>query len=152
VGLFGSLLGQGPLLAGTLRFPGEFLELPNKLGELKPGIYCVSATYLQGMHKPPPFRGQWSEETERLYQEGMVFRWQYDHRFDDDERTLLTRYQKDGRAAKLVSAYYELRLARLINYLRERCRPFDNVNDSILIFQVTEEQLEEALQPLVLPE
>lgn len=150
VGLLGSLLGQGPLLAATSRIPGEYPELPRKLGELKPGLYCISATYFQGVDKPAEYR-RWSEASERLYQEGMVFRWQYDHRFDYDTREFFGPYDRDGSALKLVEAYYELRLARLILYLREQ-KPMAKVENSILVFELTEDELTEALRPLLLPE
>ena len=49
-----------------------------------------------------------------------------------------------------VSSYHELRFARLLKYLREKRTPDGQVNYSILIYRVTEQDLIEAFRPLVL--
>ena len=117
MGLLGSLHGQGTLLAGTTPLPGEYPELPERITEsLRPGVYCISATYLQGIYTP--FRGHWTEYYEELYQKNLTFCWHYNHRDDPESRRLLSCFEEhDSRAVKhdrwrdqFVSSYHALRL------------------------------------------
>ena len=122
LGLLGAPFGQGPLLAATARAnPRLVPEL------LHPGIYCISATYLQGVDEKVPFHGPWTERFERQYQKNMEFRWFYDQRGDPDANELLSRFaehdaqtrsKKDRWRAEFAATYHELRFARLVKFLR----------------------------------
>ena len=127
IGLLGSPLGQGPLLAAATYIPGEYPELPDRIPEtLEPGIYASAPTYLQGVDEKVPFgRGRWTDEYERLYQENRAFCWHYNHRDSIPEsRMALSYYERYGNRTRemFVKSYHELRFARLLKYLREKRR------------------------------
>jgi hypothetical protein len=106
------------------------------------GIYCVSATMLQSIYTRTP--GPWAEPYERAYRQtkmdadrfvaAMGGPLQMDHLSSADAATW----------HRLVRDYDELRFGRLAAYLRQRT-PDDSIGYSILIFTLTDRDVQEAL-------
>jgi hypothetical protein len=119
---------------------------PHRFGPLTGGTYCISATMLQGVylsHCPGP----WTPEYESLYQTGAAI----------VERLATTNNNPPARAyllqktgiqdiGKFLSAFEEFRFARLCAFLRRR-EPDDQVGYSILIYRLTDREVEQALSP-----
>ncbi|MGE3243248.1 MAG: ArnT family glycosyltransferase [Pirellulales bacterium] len=96
--------------------------------ELKPGVYCISASMLQGVYVDP--RGPWTEKSEKIYQQ---------------LRAEMSASTTDPAGLEYFDS---LRLARLCAYLRQR-EPDDTIGYSILIYELSADDLEQALrQPL----
>lgn len=95
---------------------------------LKGGIYCIGATSLQGLYARYP--GRWNRDYEARY------------------RTALAEIQQpaaDEMEARLLSENYQcLRTARLMAFLRHR-EPLDEIGYSILIYDLTNEDVRIAL-------
>jgi hypothetical protein len=164
LGQFSSPYSLGPLeaalIAGGTRIGGEYLELPERISDtLSPGIYCISATHLQGIYVGK-FRGPWKDSYEKLYRRNLEFLELYNHRDEPASRKLLDYLEErdalagkeDKWRANFAATYNELRFARLRKYLRERREPDAQINHSIMIYRVTAEDLREAFQPMVLAE
>lgn len=106
---------------------------------LQPGTYAISATMLS--HVYSPLRGEWTPERERVYQTLRAL-----------EPSLLHYAQSPEQHATLDAAawvqawdrYEPLRFARLCHYLRAR-QPDDHIGYSILIFRLTQTELDAAL-------
>ena len=98
------------------------------LRRLTGGVYCISATLLQTTYTGA--FGPWSEPYEREYQ-----------------RLLEQVNRRQGTReswSNVVARFRELRYARLCAYLRQR-EPDDSVGYSILIYRLTDEDIEAAL-------
>ena len=111
--------------------------------EPAPGIYCISATMLQQVYSP--FRGLWSAEKEREYQEGRakepLFREYWRNPSIRDEVARLG----SGKAFEDTWAHYNLlRFARLCHYLRAR-QPDAQPGYSILVYRLDQAELDGAL-------
>jgi hypothetical protein len=140
--------GQDGLAAGGVevrRMPGfRNFDVPRrKLPAYGPGLYCVSATMLQGVLDP--MTAPWVERKEQRYQ-------QLRAKFDGlaaakgiDPRRYLELLADNGWSDSL-SEYDHLRSRRLMAYLRHR-RPDDNVNGSILIYRLGQDDIEQAFGP-----
>lgn len=110
---------------------------------LEPGVYCFSATMLQGLYFMTP--GDWSARYETDYQ-SMLYNLRL---FDSTAVNPATRQallQQTGEAfwAKNFQAFEHLRTARLAAYLRRRS-PDAEVGYSILIYRVSADELAQAL-------
>jgi hypothetical protein len=110
---------------------------------LDPGVYCISATLLQGLYldaKPP-----WSAEQEMKYQ-GLLHNLRLYQGTDSKpaERDALIRHTGEEFWRKTFGAWEQLRFARLTAVLRRR-EPDDQIGHSILIYRVSEEELSRAL-------
>src|SRR5262249_48894951 len=108
------------------------------------GVYCVSATLLQGLLLRTP--GPWTREHERLYQ-GMCEVLGRAEQLGDDKTALdnLLREQTDSPSWEIFTHYFgQVRLARLCAYLRQR-EPDDQVGYSILIYRLSDANVEAAL-------
>jgi len=100
------------------------------LYELTGGIYCVSATMLQTVYTRA--RGPWSAPYEQAYQRARL----------EIERA--TPAANDRAWRQLASDFDQLRMARLFAYLRRR-EPDDQIGYSILIFRLSNEDVQQAL-------
>ncbi len=115
------------------RLPGFFdLGRRRTLVPLRGGVYCISASMLQLYGAPSST--PWGDDEEAVY------------------RRFLTRLEPTARHATRPIPYADaameqfdhLRLARLVHYLRRR-EPETVVAGSILIFRLTDAEVEEAL-------
>jgi hypothetical protein len=142
---------------GVPRYYGlPTLELPSspdwrkapETGDLRPGIYCISATNLQHVYLEP--RGPWNAKYEQTYQDlrgriaTLIQRQQ-------EQPQLFTQSPADAAAAQeitewqnVIRQFEQYRFARLCAYLRLR-EPDDNVGYSILIYKVSADDLQRAL-------
>lgn len=109
------------------------------LAVLEGGTYCISATMLQSVYTRAP--GPWSAVYEAEYQRG---------RRELEEAGVGTR--REGglwprtpvALDRVIDHYDQLRLARLAAYLRHR-EPDDWIGYSILVFRLTDEEVDAAL-------
>jgi len=109
-------------------------ELPfdssaDKLPAFPPGTYCISATTLQHVYSLE--YGKWTREYELAYRLALARKI---HHVD------LTANDSVINSASLQ----RLRFARLCAYLRRR-EPTANVGNSILVFQLNQQELEQGL-------
>jgi hypothetical protein len=110
---------------------------------LKGGVYCVSATTLQGIAVKIP--GPWTVQNERMYQNVSGFLKEYEPiRNDEPARKAMLGSIGFSEEGDLFDLYEHLRLARLCAYLRRR-EPDDMVNYSILIYRLSDAEVEQAL-------
>ncbi len=124
--------------------PGFFdLDTPQTF-PLHGGIYCLSATMLQGVYSPytPP----WTQGDEKLYglAHGEIRRWDASA---NDPRARGQLIQEKGAPywSACLKTDGQLRLARLCAYLRQRT-PDDEVGYSILIYRLSDEDVRRALE------
>jgi hypothetical protein len=101
----------------------------DKLPAFEPGTYCISATTLQHVYSFE--HGKWTREYESAYRLALA---RTVHHFD---------LAADDSFANDVSLQ-RLRFARLCAYLRKR-EPTANVGNSILVFQLNQQELDQAL-------
>jgi hypothetical protein len=110
---------------------------------LQHGIYCLSATMLQGVYSR--FHRPWTpaDETLRGQLGAEINRWNDTVNNPIAHEQLL---QENGADywATCIKIYGELRLARLCAYLRHRA-PDDEVGYSILIYRLSDEEVQRAL-------
>lgn len=113
------------------------------LPPLSGGVYCISATMLQGLYLD--FRGPWNPDYERLYRSVLTDVVRYRNTKDDPaaRRKLEEEAGMDFWVMRFRQ-YEQLRFARLASYLRQR-EPDDHVGYSILIYRLSNEQVQEAL-------
>jgi hypothetical protein len=130
----------------AIMLPGFYDYRPLAIPEnLRPGIYCISATLVQGVYLDCP--GPWTPEHERIFreqteelesfksaakQQGLQALWST---ITDEERQILS---------QLFRQWEQLRFTRLTHFLRRR-EPDAHVNYSILIFRVDEKELARSL-------
>jgi Dolichyl-phosphate-mannose-protein mannosyltransferase len=101
----------------------------DKLPAFQPGTYCISATTLQHVYSIE--HGKWTAQYESAYRLALARKI---HHFD------LTASDSVVNSASLQ----RLRFARLCAYLRRR-EPTANVGNSILVFQLNQQELDQAL-------
>ena len=101
----------------------------DKLPAFEPGTYCISATTLQHVYSLA--HGKWTREYESAYRLALA---REVYHFD------LTANDSFINSASLQ----RLRFARLCAYLRKR-EPTANVGNSILVFQLNQQELDQAL-------
>jgi hypothetical protein len=103
------------------------------------GIYCISATMLQSVYTRAP--GPWAVPYEAAYQRTRIDI----ERFGSLTREALVPSDRERAAwRRLTSDFEQLRLARLSAYLRRR-EPDDQIGNSILIFRLTDREVQDAL-------
>jgi tetratricopeptide (TPR) repeat protein len=135
----------------------ESIDLAPSVGiprRLQPGLYCISATLLQGVYAEP--LGPWCTAFEATYQRARHF---IDAATEDasvagaivsDSRSDLPSVQPDEAAddaavrEAAVHAFNLLQAGRLRAFLRQRA-PDANVGGSILVFRLSAADLEAAL-------
>ncbi len=130
-----------PLLADLL---DDGPPSPELFERLQPGYYAISATYLASVYLPDP--GPWSTDYEERYQLlKRINAEELAHRRDPHLQTRLE--QKFGQKAVIeyLRDFPALRTARLAAFLRYR-QPVDNAGYSILIFKLTADDLNQALE------
>ena len=110
---------------------------------LQGGIYCLSATMLQGVYSR--FHPPWTSENETLYGQvrSQIYRWNSTVN-DPVAREHLLQENGSENWAACFKIYGDLRLARLCAYLRHRT-PDDEVGYSILIYRLSNEEVQQAL-------
>jgi 4-amino-4-deoxy-L-arabinose transferase-like glycosyltransferase len=101
----------------------------DKMPAFEPGTYCISATTLQHVYSFE--HGKWTREYESAYRLALA---RAVHHFD---------LAANDSFANDVSLQ-RLRFARLCAYLRKR-EPTANVGNSILVFQLNQQELDQAL-------
>src|SRR5439155_11886334 len=108
--------------------------------ELRGGYYCVSASMLPMVLTEP--RGPWSTFYERDYQQALAA-FKRITAMSPEEQAELSRTHAEE-ASRIVARFDALRTGRLMAYLRHR-QPDDNVGYSILIYRLSENDVEQAL-------
>ena len=108
------------------------------------GVYCISATMLQAVYLTDAW-GPWQNRYEKVYRQMLADMEQYVRTSDDiDARARLVREKGPEFWEQRFRLYDQLRFARLVSYLRQR-EPDDNVGYSILIYRLSDAQVQEAL-------
>jgi hypothetical protein len=110
---------------------------------LRGGVYCISATMLQQVYTSSA--GRWTTAHEQLYQQIATNIGFYD-RARQDQAALDDLQQRYGLAFwnQQFEMFLLLRAGRLCAYLRQR-EPLDLVGYSILIYRLTDEEIDRAL-------
>jgi hypothetical protein len=128
-----------PAYYGINALPLPVDKFPPTAPQLRPGLYCVSATALQCVYAQS--QGAWSEKYETSFQ---ILK----RHLERVGRIPLAQAEKEiGGAEKLRQlgwTYYMLSVARLMAYLRQ-LEPLDSIGYSILLFQMSSEDLNRAL-------
>jgi hypothetical protein len=123
--------------------PGYYDVSPAQTFPLQGGVYCLSATMLQGVYST--FHQPWTPANETSYgrAQAEINRWHSTFNNPVARKYLL---QERGEAywAACIQIYGDLRLARLCAYLRHR-PPDDEVGYSILIFRLSTKEVQQAL-------
>lgn len=117
-------------IAGEPLAPYYYHYLPRHWLELKPGLYCVSATLLQDVYSP--FRGQWTAGREAAYR--IILRQMRTEIAEGKRNTLIAEFG-DGPSRPLWTLD-RLRFARLCQYLRLR-RPDAVIGYNIFIYRLS---------------
>jgi hypothetical protein len=128
----------------ALLLPGFFdMDSPQTF-PLQHGVYCISATMLQGVYSRFPLPWTPANETLRSQLRDEIDRWNSTANDPQARNHLL---QENGASywATCTKIYGELRLARLCAYLRHR-PPDDEVGYSILIYRLSDEEVQQALR------
>jgi hypothetical protein len=112
---------------------------------MRAGVYCVSATMYQGIYLETP--GAWTDEYQGQFENASFNMKVFDGTAGDAaERERLVRQTGEAFWVNNFAVYQQLRFARLAAYLRER-EPDASAGYSILIFRLTEADLDQALGP-----
>jgi hypothetical protein len=127
----------------ALSLPGYLDVATPQTFPLGDGIYCLSATMLQGVYSR--FHRPWTSANETLYGQvrAQIIRWNSTSN-DPVARKLLLQEHGSENWAACIKIYGDLRLARLCAYLRHRA-PDDEVGYSILIYRLSNEEVQQAL-------
>jgi hypothetical protein len=134
----------------------SFFDLRNKrnFDPLKGGVYCISATMLQTIHLGA-CRGEWNDRYEQRYLRTLDFleRLRATGGKPEAKQAVLHQFG-DPTDEKIVSdwiiPFHQLRLGRLCAHLRRR-EPDHQVGHSILIYRLTDEEVQRAVSPFVPP-
>jgi hypothetical protein len=137
---FGS---SSPMAWGvTARALPSYHEAPRsaQVFELGGGLYCISATMLQGVYADPP--GPWTASNEAAYQRvraiaAPILR-------GEVPRTEQRRRLRDPAFRSVYERYHRLRFGRLTAHLRQR-EPDANVGYAILIYRLSDDEVRTAL-------
>jgi hypothetical protein len=110
---------------------------------LQAGVYCISASMLQGVYSR--FHRPWTPANETLHQQvhAEISRWNSTANDPLARQQLLQEYPANYWDTCLKISG-ELRLARLCAYLRHRT-PDDEVGSSIIIYRLSDEEVRRAL-------
>jgi hypothetical protein len=107
-----------------------------------PGLYAISATMLQ--HVYMPIRGPWTGEREQLYQAFRAYNPVFKSLKANPNQPLPDDTSGKDWALRW-DQFEQYRFARLCHYLRSR-QPDANVGYSILIYRLTQNEIEDALE------
>jgi hypothetical protein len=143
---FGSALPQSYGIRAT-PLP-SFLEFaPRAPGPLRGGVYCISATMLQGIAGNYICPGPWTGAYEARYRSALALLGRIGSpSVDPAAREALLRQAGFGGPAELAGAFEQLRFGRLCAFLRQR-EPDEEVGYSILIYRLSDDDLRQALSP-----
>jgi len=98
--------------------------------KIKPGIYCISASILQGVYTP--FYGEWQSKCERQFQTLLKNINSIEHTFKKDGELHIPHDQvKNYRI--IIQKFNDLLITRLMYYLRQK-EPIDKIGYSILVY------------------
>jgi hypothetical protein len=127
----------------ALLLPGYFDVAPPQTFPLQQGVFCLSATMLQGVYSR--FHPPWTPANVTLYGQvrAEINRWNSTAN-DPGARNHLLQENGAENWATCIKIYGDLRLARLCAYLRHRV-PDDEVGYSILIYRLSSEEVQRAL-------
>ncbi len=130
-------------IRATQRLPGPNLDVRvPEIPRYRAGVYCVSATMLEGVFRPA--LGPWTprmEERYRSYRDELQQMAQSHHL--DPELYMQLAAAGSGTLGSHMAEYDDLRFGRLLAYLRNRT-PDDNICGSILIYRLSEEDIRQA--------
>jgi hypothetical protein len=115
---------------------------PTDLRPLTGGVYCASATRLQGVNGSYP--GRWNRTYEDTYQ-ALRLELNRQARTADADPQPAPGNQRLATDAQLRDAFHQLQWGRLRAFLRKR-EPDDNVGHSILIYRLTDEDVRMATE------
>jgi hypothetical protein len=118
--------------------PYYYHDRPRRWQELKPGLYCVSATMLQDVYSP--VRGRWTPAKETVYRH--LLRQMRTEIAEGKRDTLIAEFGNGP--SKPLWDLDRLRFARLAQYLRLR-RPDAMIGYSILIYRLSDEEVHAAV-------
>jgi hypothetical protein len=126
------------------RLPGVPDWSQRPLSPLKPGLYAISATLLESVC--PKTFGPWNRVFEGAYQETLANLKTFDRLAGDPARraAVLEKYPQAFWDAQ-CAMFDHLRFGRLCAWLRARRPPDDNIGYSILVWQLSEADLQAAL-------
>jgi hypothetical protein len=127
--------GEGPTTLHLVKRP-EALAL-------RGGTYLVSATILQGV--PMRVRGPWTPEHERAYRLARDTVWPLLHDGDVGSRAEVFARARPEAWRQMLEAYLDLRWGRACAWLRQNATPTTSVGHSILVYDLTDEQVRAAL-------
>jgi len=136
--------GNGrPAVYGIDAVPLSRREPIDQILPLRPGLFCVSATSLQAVYERAG--GRWNKAFEERYQKAQ-------QQIEDMARGEIPQGEtgREWTAAEQARArttYEYARYLRLLAYLRHRT-PDANVGYSILVFRLTADELDRALNGL----
>jgi hypothetical protein len=155
--VYGTVFGGAP--AAAVLSGSEQLGFAGKAGVrqiLAPGIYCVSASALQGISDVP--KGPWCRTHERLWQKAQQF--MAAHGSKPDERasqSLIADLTADRDEAKVqaiqgvatdydraVAAFNILQAGRLKAFLRQQS-PDTTIGGSVLVWRLSQTQIDTAI-------
>ncbi|HTQ38124.1 MAG TPA: hypothetical protein VMJ32_03800 [Pirellulales bacterium] len=129
----------------AIRLPG-FIDVPAP-GVPKPlagGAYCISATMLEGVYFK--FPGKWNARYEDLYQQLSKAVLAYRQAGGNaDAIQQITSSIGAPSMDQVCQLYEQLQMARLCAFLRQR-EPDDNVGHSILIYRLSDAEIQKALE------
>jgi len=109
---------------------------------LRGGIYCISATRLQQVYMLPG--SKWTLEQESRFHNHLDEARRLEELPDEDDARGAFVSSRGRDFKKNFDVFQKLRFGRLCAYLRNR-EPDDHVGHSILIYRLTDEQVDEAL-------
>jgi hypothetical protein len=125
-------------IAGEPLAPYYYHHRPRRWEELKPGLYCVSATMLEDVYSP--VCGPWTPANEALYQH--LLRQMRAEIAAGKRDTLIAEFGNGP--SKPLWDLDRLRFARLAQYLRLR-QPDAMIGYSILIYRLSDEEVHAAV-------
>jgi hypothetical protein len=123
--------------------PSYFLHSQRAFPPLTGGVYCISATMLQGVYLQ--IKRGWGPSHEQAYREVRADIERYERtRGDAESRRRLVEERGAEFWIRRFELHEQLQFARLSRYLLRR-EPDDQVGYSILIYRLSDAQVREAL-------
>ncbi|MFZ5806404.1 MAG: ArnT family glycosyltransferase [Verrucomicrobiota bacterium] len=127
----------------SIRMPGFFDRRPQQMYPMNSGIYCVSATLLQGLYQP--VFGHWNVARDQAYFKALDdFKLFDSTNGDPKKRKKLIEERGESFWARAWQEFEALRFARLCSFLRYQ-KPDTQIGYSILIYRLDEKKLKRAL-------
>ncbi len=110
--------------------------------KLQGGLYCISATRLQQVYMLKT--SDWTADLERRYRRDLEEMRRFEETSNEDKtRGPLLKSKGKGFKSRF-DTFQKLRFGRLCAYLRQQ-EPDDHVGHSVLIYRLTDEQVNDAL-------